>query len=520
MIPARFIFLCVIPFSFGVTSSHAAERVVFHQQSAAVLPQPLFTSDPTPDKLHVLTSHLDAFNIRHTRMQQTYDGVPVHGGYVIVHTPQGQALQTGRVTGALYQHLAADLGDKKSKGMTSGDQILASFKSSLVPGRILEEHVAPWIEIDAAGHAFWAYRVDVLLQPKQGPLTHPTAIIHAQTHAVMRQWDDLKTMHTPVKGVGFSGHEGIGKKQYGTSLPFLDLTRDDYLQQCYMENTEVRVVDLQHDYKAPLTPITFYCAKESPLGAKTYWTGYEGTGYDEINGAFSVANDALYVGHLVKKMYRSYHVDVLKSLHSPLIMRVHYGQTYENAFWDGQTMTFGDGHLLMYPLVSLGIAAHEISHGFTEQYANLEYYGQAGGMNESFSDMAAQAAEYHATAHNTWKIGSEILKPASGLSALRFMDAPSTDGHSIETATQYRRGMDVHYASGVYNRLFYLLSKQWSLTQAFQLMLKANMDYWTPTSSFSEGACGLLQAAKPLRLSIDTLKKALHTVDIDISECA
>ena len=75
--------------------------------------------------------------------------------------------------------------------------------------------------------------------------------------------------------------------------------------------------------------------------------------------------------------------------------QVHYSNSFENAFWNGQQMTFGDGRNRFYPLVSLDVTAHEVSHGFTEQNSGLVYRNQSGGMNEAFSDMAGEAAEYY-----------------------------------------------------------------------------------------------------------------------------
>ncbi|MFM9635003.1 M4 family metallopeptidase, partial [Streptomyces galilaeus] len=77
-----------------------------------------------------------------------------------------------------------------------------------------------------------------------------------------------------------------------------------------------------------------------------------------------------------------------------LLMRVHYGENWDNATWNGEAMTFGDGSDLYHPLVSLDIVSHEVSHGFTSQNSDLFYYDQSGGINESFSDMAGEAAEY------------------------------------------------------------------------------------------------------------------------------
>jgi Zn-dependent metalloprotease len=60
-------------------------------------------------------------------------------------------------------------------------------------------------------------------------------------------------------------------------------------------------------------------------------------------------------------------------------------------------MTFSDGYTRFYPLVSLDVTAHEVSHGFTEQNSRLIYSGQSGGMNEAFSDISGEAAEYFMT---------------------------------------------------------------------------------------------------------------------------
>ena len=61
--------------------------------------------------------------------------------------------------------------------------------------------------------------------------------------------------------------------------------------------------------------------------------------------------------------------------------RIHFGQSFENAFWDGKVITFGDGQSKFYPLVSMDIMAHELGHGFTEQHSGLVYAGQPGMVN-------------------------------------------------------------------------------------------------------------------------------------------
>ena len=73
-------------------------------------------------------------------------------------------------------------------------------------------------------------------------------------------------------------------------------------------------------------------------------------------------------------------------------------------------MTFGDGATRFYPLVSLDVSSHEVSHGFTEQNSGLIYRGQSGGINEAFSDMAGEAAEAYFKEENDFLIGYSIFK--------------------------------------------------------------------------------------------------------------
>ncbi|MGO4782039.1 M4 family metallopeptidase, partial [Lysobacter sp. 2RAB21] len=76
------------------------------------------------------------------------------------------------------------------------------------------------------------------------------------------------------------------------------------------------------------------------------------------------------------------------------------------------------------------------------------YSGQSGGINEAYSDIAGEAAEFYMNNTNDFLVGAQIFK---GTGALRYMANPPQDGRSIGHARDYRAGMDVHYSSGVYN---------------------------------------------------------------------
>lgn len=506
---------------------------VYAAQPVNMRHMPVNTLKASSFELKQISQITDAHRVTHTRMQQQYHGYDVVGGTVISHKKQSTALQSSnslpRMNGFLFQGLAQELGspanDLEQQSQAALDDFLAQYQGAIIK----HADVKPVVYVDNNNRAHWAYHVSANVQQAHSMPKKPNAFLDAKTHQVFIAWDEIKTAsHAKpvVKGKGFGGNNKLGKLSFdGQSLPLLEVGRDRRKQTCFMENKEVKVVHMEHSWDDSITqPMKFNCLTKNRTKNNAWWTGFEGDGLDSENGAYSISNDALYDGFVIKRMYREwYDQDPLAAADGnpmQLVMRVHFGEGYENAFWDGQQMTFGDGARMFYPLVSLGVGAHEVSHGFTEQHSNLSYRRQSGGMNESFSDMSAQAAEFYAFGKSSWMIGAEIVKESSGYEALRFMETPSRDGSSIDTADEYYDGLDVHYSSGVYNRMFYLLanSEGWDTKKAFDVMVLANMGFWTSDSTFEEGACGILNAAEELNDSVqddpDQEKKTYPLTDI------
>ena len=138
---------------------------------------------------------------------------------------------------------------------------------------------------------------------------------------------------------------------------------------------------------------------------------------------------------------------------------MHYGNAYVNAFWDGTQMTYGDGSGNTQPLTELDIAGHEMSHGVTENTANLTYCGESGGLNEATSDIFGTAVEFYA--NNASDVGDYLIGEKININGngtpLRYMDKPSRDGGSPDCWSSGVGGLDVHYSSGPANHMFYLL---------------------------------------------------------------
>jgi hypothetical protein len=116
----------------------------------------------------------------------------------------------------------------------------------------------------------------------------------------------------------------------------------------------------------------------------------------------------------------------------PLEGVVHFERDYDNAFWDGHRMVFGDGDGTLFNrfTIAVDVIGHELTHGVTGAALGLKYLGQAGALNESISDVfGALVKQYrhHETAEKAdWLIGAGLLRPSVHGVALRSMKAPGT----------------------------------------------------------------------------------------------
>lgn len=163
-----------------------------------------------------------------------------------------------------------------------------------------------------------------------------------------------------------------------------------------------------------------------------------------------------------------------------LVSSVHYGVAYDNAFWDGTQMVYGDGsgHIFQVGGLTraLDVIGHELTHGVTEFTAGLAYSKQSGALNESFSDVFGSLVKQYTLKQSAlkadWLIGEGALVPSLG-KALRSMKAPGTaysGDRQPATMADYVDLPDdndprndnggVHINSGIPNHAFYLAAME------------------------------------------------------------
>ena len=161
---------------------------------------------------------------------------------------------------------------------------------------------------------------------------------------------------------------------------------------------------------------------------------------------------------------------------------VHRGRNYNNAFWDGREMVFGDGDGVLFAdfTASLDVIAHELAHGVTEHVAGLVYSMQPGALNESMSDVFGSLVKQWALGQTAeqadWLIGAEIFTPGVGADALRSMKAlgkaydnprfgkdpqPDHMGKFVQLPdTEDGDFGGVHINSGIPNKAFYVVAME------------------------------------------------------------
>ncbi|WP_235935100.1 M4 family metallopeptidase [Undibacterium crateris] len=442
------------------------------------------------DELQAVRSHTYANGKVVTRHQQLHKGIPVWGEAVVEHTGSSQP----SLAGGFVRGLDKDV--PSTKTTYSAAQALNLAKTQARTQQTENEQSKLYVKLDSNNIGRLVYAVSFVDTRDPAKPSRPHFIIDANTGKVLEQWDGIT--HA-LSGTGPGGNAKTGQYEFGTTAGygFLDVAVSG--STCKLSSTNVDTYNMNGATSGSGTLHSYTCPRNTVKA---------------INGAYSPMNDAHYFGNQVFNMYLAY-VGV-RPISQKLVMKVHYGSNYENAFWDGSAMSYGDGATTFYPLVSLDVTSHEVSHGFTEQNSGLKYQGMSGGMNEAFSDMAGEAAKFYVKGTNDFKVGTDIFK---GSGALRYMYNPPLDGRSIDNASKYTSTLDVHYSSGVYNKAFYLLATTagWDTKKAFQVMADANRLYWTASSTFNEGACGVEKAAANRGYVVADVTNAFKGVGVSCS---
>ncbi|GGP32364.1 M4 family metallopeptidase [Streptomyces melanogenes] len=446
------------------------------------------------EKLVVRDVIKDADGAVHTRYERTYAGLPVLGGDLVVHeTKAGKPAGVTRATRAAIKVASTT----PALGAATVQQRALTAAKGAGAQKATADQAPRKVIWAASGTPVLAYETVVGGFQDDGTPSQLHVVTDATTGKKLSEWQAVKT------GTGnseYSGKVTLGTTLSGSTYQLSDSARGAHKTYNLAHKTSGKgtlLTDADDVWGNGLASNTQTAAVDAHYGAAVTWDFYK-----NVLGRNGIKNDGV----------ASY-------------SRVHYGNSYVNAFWDDSCfcMTYGDGSGNAAPLTSLDVAGHEMSHGLTAATANLNYSGESGGLNEATSDIFGTSVEFYA--NNSTDVGDYLIGEKIDINGdgtpLRYMDKPSKDGGSKDSWYSGLGNLDVHYSSGPANHFFYLLSEGSGAKtingvsynsptsngstvtgigrdKAVQIWYKALTTYMTSTTNYAGARTATLNAASAL----------------------
>ena len=380
--------------------------------------------------------------LRHVRVQQTLNGVPVVHGEAIVHLFSDGSLR------GLTDNLLDGVQVDTTPLVDEGDAIERAVGASIGWDTLTDDpETSLWVlRLDGVDHLAW--KVQLRRIDGSEHTSMPLLWVDAHTGEVLRSYDNLHT----AAGTGKTNYYGtvdikITKPTSDTNFYLEDPAR---AIGTFTMNGGYSTAAYVYDADKVFDATSQKSAVEAHYAAAEVWDYYLYThnwdGLDDAGGPG-------YVGSVT-------------GTGTVISMFVNYGRRYANAFWDGSAMYFGDGDgTSLSALTTIDITGHEMTHGVTSYTAGFTYYGEPGALDEAYADIMGAMVERSALGESadTWMIGEDCYTPSTAGDAVRYMDDPGADGfttsHYDDMYTGFEDSGGVHINAGVVNLAYYLLSE-------------------------------------------------------------
>ncbi|MEN9937486.1 MAG: hypothetical protein RLZZ387_4065 [Chloroflexota bacterium] len=414
----------------------------------------------------------------HVRLDQLYQGIPVFGRQLVVH--MDQQLRVVSVNGQVAPGIdiptepalsADEAADVALRDLL--DRQLEPAERLKVRTSILRDRTRLMVYVDRQGKAALTWQVTILTT---APLGQWRVFVHARRPLVVHAFDSLANAKRRITYT--AGNT--------TRLPGRKLIDEG-------ERSRDPVAQAAHD------------------GA--------GIVYDYF--------------------FTNFQRDSIDGQGSPIVSTVNFGsdeQDAENAAWIGelQQMIYGDGGRIFRPLsLELDVVAHELTHGITDNSAQLIYESQSGALNESYSDVFAALID-----DDNWTLGEEVVKsPPFPAPVLRSLEDPSLGGlydpndplqgvgqptttaeyADLPVSRRYDNG-GVHINSGIPNHAAYLLAQAIGRERTGQIYYRTLTSYLTPSADFFDAARLSVQSAQEIYgdAEAQAVRQAFAQVGLDV----
>ncbi len=376
------------------------------------------------------TVAIDWTGVKHVRFERSHHGLPVEGGQVIVElAPDGSKI-------ALTSEITQPIAVSTTPTLTPA-RAQAAARGQLADG-VVTTMGAPRLVVAAPLRQRPRLAWDTLVQGFHADHQTPAklhVVTDAATGALIWSHDEIETAEGTGKGI-YNKPVKIQTTQNGNGYELVDPTHGNgqttNLNHATDGNGDV-FTNSSNDWGTGDNSDPASAGVDSHFGAGETWDFYKAT--ENRDGVFGDGRG--------------------------VPSRDHYGDNFENAFWDGQQMTYGDGQGNANPLTEIDVSGHEMSHGVTGALVNWSGGGDSGGMNEGSSDIFGTMVEFYANIPSNppnYTIGELINFHGDG-KPLRYMYHPSLDGKSPDCYNAGSEPSDPHLVGGPLNHWFFLLSE-------------------------------------------------------------
>lgn len=449
----------------------------------------LFNIDNVQNKLKVEKTETDSFGFTHVTMDQCIDGLPIKDKKIALHyNKNGQATN---VTGEVENKIStiSKLGNKS----ISSNEAVEIAKKEFKYTKLAYDPIVETIAYIKNGQAYKTYKVNIkFYEPK---ITNYDIYVEASSGTIINKEDKIR-YDGATKGTGL-GVDGTTKPLNlylsAGKYQFKDTTRATSGSQILTYTANNREVEPGTLFTSTTNTVSATSAKAAV--SAHYYAGVVYDFYKNLFGRISIDNNGM-----------------------NLVSTVHYGSNYNNAFWDGSQMVYGDGDGYNFTYFSgdLDVVGHEMTHGVTERTANLNYENQSGALNESMSDVLGVLIQtydkYNVKTGGTWSfnaadwvVGDKIYTPNTPGDALRSLADPTlydqpdnmADYQNLPDTEEGDYG-GVHTNSGIPNKAAYLVAKAIGNEKTARIYYRGLTTYMTSTTNFSKARKALVQAATDL----------------------
>ena len=452
----------------------------------------------------------DKINFTHTKYQLYYKTLPVEGAIYSVHS------KSGKISHASGEYLPGnDIYEIPAISESGAFDAAIKFVNARQYKWENEKSLRPrgtLVILPVKEGYILAYKFDIYAII---PLSRQYVFIDANSGFVLKTLNRIHEINTVGTAETFyNGTVSITADSYSGRFRLRETSRGKGIETYDMNNgtNTSEAVDFTDD--------------------DNYWNttaNYDNAAYD-AHYATEVIYDYYY-----QKFNRNSYDDLGTKLNN----YVHYGEKYSNAFWDGNSLHYGDGdNVNSFPFTPVEIVAHELTHGVTEKSAGLVYEYESGALNESFSDIFAVTIDFYEDPSNAnYKIGDDVSvthKPFRDISNPNAFKNPDT-----YKGLYWDQNQEVHCNSGVQNFWYYLLCEGGTGTndigdtfhvngigraEASQIAFRNLTVYLTPNSDYAGARFYSIQSAKDLfgdcSAEVTAVAAAWHAVGIgDANDC-